>query len=132
MNTFQFLGLGFLAVVAMRTVVGMSRVAGSRRGGMLRMLIVAAAAVAIAEPSAVQRLANAMGIGRGADVVLYSFALAFLATTFYFYARYLRLQQQVTELVRHVAISEARRGGAPDTDAGTTSESLLEQSPEEQ
>jgi len=123
MNAFQILGLVFLALVAARTMAGMSRVAGSRRGALLRLLIVATAAVASAEPSAVQRLATAMGIGRGADVVLYGFALAFLATTFYFYARYIRLQQQVTELVRHMAIAEARRGGEHNAGNATEGES---------
>lgn len=117
MNTFQILGLTFLALVAIRTVATMWRVAGSRYGALLRLAITAAAAIAIADPDVVQRVATAIGIGRGADVVLYSFSLAFLASTFYFYSRYIRLQQQVTELVRHLAIVEARRGNAAESGA---------------
>jgi hypothetical protein len=56
-------------------------------------------------------MATAVGIGRGADAVLYLFVFAFLVTAFYFYARQVKLQRQVTELVRHIAIHEARRGG---------------------
>jgi hypothetical protein len=66
----------------------------------------------------VQQLATAIGIGRGADVVLYLFVLAFLATAFYFYSRTVQLQRQVTQLVRHIAIQEARRG---TSDSGTAS-----------
>lgn len=115
MNAFQILGLTFLAIVGLQSLIAMAQVAGSRRAALLRLSVVIVAAIAIAEPNSVQRVATAIGIGRGADVVLYSFSLAFLATTFYFYSRYIRLQQQVTELVRHAAISEARRGTAPES-----------------
>jgi hypothetical protein len=73
-------------------------------------LIWLAAAVAITRPDWVQEAAIWLGIGRGADVVLYLFVLAFLATTFLFYARQLRQQQEITQLVRHLALREARRG----------------------
>ncbi len=115
MNAFQVIGLSFLAIVGLQSLVMMMRVAGSRRAALLRLAIVIAAAFAIASPNSVQDVATAIGIGRGADVVLYSFSLAFLASTFYFYSRYMRLQQQVTELVRHVAIVEARRGTTPES-----------------
>jgi len=36
------------------------------------------ALIAISDPELVTRFANALGIGRGADVVLYLFALAFV------------------------------------------------------
>lgn len=115
MNAFQILGLTFLAFVGLQSLIMFMQVAGSRRAALLRLSVVIVAAIAIAEPNSVQRVATAIGIGRGADVVLYSFSLAFLATTFYFYSRYIRLQQQVTELVRHAAITEARRGTAPES-----------------
>jgi hypothetical protein len=71
-----------------------------------------AAAMAIAYPSLVQDIASAIGIGRGADVVLYLFVLLSIGLSFLFYSRYVYLQRQVTELVRHIALSEARFGTA--------------------
>jgi hypothetical protein len=43
-------------------------------------------------------------------VVLYTFALGSLVTSFYFYGRFVRLQRQITELARHLAQQQARRG----------------------
>ena len=77
---------------------------------MFRMLIWLAAGVAIADPDLVQRLAGIAGIDRGADLVFYVFVLVFLAVSLYFYARNAQLQRELTEVVRHLAILEARRG----------------------
>ena len=70
----------------------------------------AAAAIAIARPDLPQLAASTLGINRGADLVMYLLCLSFLVLSFYFYARYVRLQRQVTEVIRHLAIQEARRG----------------------
>ncbi|MGL4421078.1 MAG: DUF2304 family protein [Gemmataceae bacterium] len=50
-----------------------------------------------------------MGIGRGADAILYGFVLAFLWVSFWQYSQYLRLQRDLTQVVRYVAIQEARQ-----------------------
>jgi hypothetical protein len=42
--------------------------------------------------------------------------LASLATFFYFYSRCFRLQGQLADVVRHLAIQNARRGGEADLD----------------
>jgi hypothetical protein len=81
-----------------------------RRSWLWRGAILVTAAVAIVQPALVQRLAVLLGVGRGADAVLYLFVLAFLLVSFYFYARYVRLQRQLTQVVRHLALQEARRG----------------------
>jgi hypothetical protein len=110
MTPFQVLALtllaGALAVEVRRCWPRPRR----RRAGWWRGALLAAAAVAIVEPSLVQWLAVLLGVGRGADAVLYLVALAFLLVSFYFYARYVRLQRQLTQVVRHLALQEARRG----------------------
>jgi hypothetical protein len=55
------------------------------------------------------RIAKAIGIERGTDLVFYMFALAFLGTSFYFYSRLIKMQRQITELIRHIAIKEAEQ-----------------------
>jgi hypothetical protein len=77
---------------------------------VVRCLVWLAAAVGIAFPQLLTQIALALSIGRGADLVLYLSVLAFLATSFYFYSRCVSLQRQMTQLVRHLAVREARRG----------------------
>jgi small membrane protein len=69
--------------------------------------------VAIADPMITVRIARAIGIERGTDLVVYTFALAFLGTSFFFYSRLVRMQRQITELVRHIAIREAEHRPPP-------------------
>jgi hypothetical protein len=116
MNTFQWLALLALGLLTAGELSRLRAGAVSRASRLFRVLVWATAAAAIAFPGLVQDVASAIGIGRGADVVLYVFVLTFLATAFYFYSRQVQLQRQVTQLVRHVALSEARRGGRGDGD----------------
>ena len=57
-----------------------------------------------------------LGIRRGADFVLYGMVLTFFGTSFFFYSRYVKLETQITELVRHLSIMEARQGGTTKAD----------------
>lgn len=75
----------------------------------LRALVWAAAAVAIYDPNLTSIAANAIGIQRGADLVLYAFVLVAVGVGFYLYARSVRLERALTDVVRHVAIMEGRR-----------------------
>ncbi|HYM25738.1 MAG TPA: DUF2304 domain-containing protein, partial [Vicinamibacterales bacterium] len=82
----------------------------------LRIGIFALAAAAIARPDDVTRLAQLVGIGRGADIVLYVLALAFVAVSFFLYAHQLRLRRDLSALAAHIAIGNARHGGAGGAD----------------
>ena len=64
--------------------------------------------LAVAFPDLTPRVAKSVGIGRGADLVLYCAVLFMLAGFFFVYLRLVRLRRYVTELVRHIAILEAR------------------------
>jgi hypothetical protein len=108
MSVFQWLAIGFLGALVAWEIRNWLR--GGRPGGagLLRCLVWLAAAAAIARPDWVQKVAEQIGVGRGADVVLYLFVLAFLATSFYFYSRCVRLQRQLTQVVRHIALQEGQ------------------------
>jgi len=115
-NAFQWIACSGLALALARDLWRL-------RGGALRPLpwlvrgaVLLAALGAIAQPLLVTRLANAIGIGRGADVVLYLFVLAFLGTVFFFYSQQVRLQRDLTALASHLALREPRRGGPPASD----------------
>lgn len=110
MTPFQWIAVSCLSVLLIWEFAVFWRGRTSKQISLLRSLVWIAAAVTIVDPNIVQRLAVSIGIGRGADVILYLFVLAFLASSFYFYSRYVRLQRQMTQLVRHLAIREARRG----------------------
>jgi small membrane protein len=114
MNLFQWLTLPVLSAVLLADVVGLVRKPKGRNLRLLRAVVWAVTAVAIANPDLPQAVAHRIGIGRGADLVLYVFVLAFLGASFYFYSRYVRLQRQLTDVVRHLAIQNARHGRADD------------------
>jgi hypothetical protein len=112
-NGFQWIALTALAAaIASEFVPRRHRTLSLRiRIRALRVAIFAAAAVAIARPDDVTRVAHLFGIGRGADIVLYVLALAFVALAFYFYAQQLRLRRDVSALASQIALKDARRGG---------------------
>jgi hypothetical protein len=104
------------------TALGVALVADLRRSRrspsavlrISRAVVWSTAIVAIAKPALVTRVANLLGIGRGADIVLYVVALAFVALAFYFHAQQTRLRRELSALASHVALREATRGGRVD------------------
>jgi hypothetical protein len=110
MTPFQILALALLAGLLVLEAAGCWRDPVVRGFRVLRVLVWLAAAVAIGRPQLTQELADALGIGRGTDLVIYLFVLAFLGVSFYFYSRLVRMQRQITQMVRHTAIQEARPG----------------------
>ena len=118
MNAFQILALTFLTVLAVLTVEAAARGGIRKRIASFWLFIWIAAAVAFAWPRAVGLLAKALGIGRGADLVMYCSVVMTLVGFFYTYTRFRRLDRQLTLLVRRLAIAGAkgpaeRDGAAP-------------------
>ena len=109
MNSFQWVTLPVLGLLFLVESLRMLRRPRFRADRLLRAAVWLLAGLAIWEPGWTVVAANLVGVQRGTDLVLYVFVLAFLGVSFYFYARSVRLERQLTELVRHVAISEARK-----------------------
>jgi len=109
MNLFQILVLATLGVALSLDLMRLRR--ERTWFNLLRIAAWISIALAVSNPGLVQWFAQAIGIGRGADVLLYFCVLALVAACFFFYARYLRLEEQITELARTIAIDKARRGG---------------------
>ena len=109
MTAFQWLSLGSLALVLVWELVMRATGRSNWRVALVRCGVWIAAAIAITRPDLLQSLANRIGIRRGADLLIYLLALTFLATTFFLYSRYVRLERQVVQLVRELAILEAKR-----------------------
>ena len=105
MTYFQFIALivtgSFFAISVLRLVLGKQP-----RGVLLAATTVwFLSFLFILSPNLAMQTANLLGIGRGADLVLYIFAILFIVTFFYFYARFRTLESQITEIVRHIALS---------------------------
>ena len=107
MSLFQILAIVVLGGLFLRDLKNWSRSPASLVGRALRLGVWLGAVVTIAAPWLVQDVAYLLGIGRGADVVLYLFVLAFLWVSFFLYTRCLRLEREITALTRHLAIREA-------------------------
>jgi small membrane protein len=114
LTVFQLLAVVLLGGLLLRDLWRWSRSGLSAPVRVLRCAAWVGAAVAITIPNIVQKVAEALGIGRGADVVLYLFVLAFLWSSFFFYSRCLRLEREITELTRHIAIRDAARAPVAD------------------
>ena len=70
--------------------------------------ILIAAAVSIADPDLLVRIAHFLGIGRGADLVLYLSILFTFVVFFIIYLRFRRVDEQLTKIVRHLAIKDGQ------------------------
>jgi hypothetical protein len=89
---------------------------------MTVFLLIAAAAVAIVFPDITQDAANLVGVGRGADLVLYLSLVAVLFVLLHYYTKFVELQRQLTAMAREVAIlrTEVERVTAPLERASTS------------
>ena len=116
MTTFQLITLPALALAALMTLGTMRRGRLAGRAGIAWLLLWIAAAFAVAFPETLAVIARTIGIGRGADLVLYLAILFMFAGFFFVYLRFRKLDEQLTRIVRHLAIRDgsddvARRAG---------------------
>lgn len=110
MNLFQSIVIAGLVLLVIWELARLRRGGISGRLRLMRIGVWLAAMTAVAQPLLLQKLANLLGIGRGADVLLYLLVFAFFGSGFFLYAKYIQLQRQLTQLVRVQAIANARRG----------------------
>ena len=107
MNLFQVIALLVVALLLIVTLTAMFRGWATRREGLLWTFVWLATCVAIAWPEVTKKVANALGIGRGADLVLYSAVVVMLVGFVTVYVRLRRIQRELTLIVRHLAIRDA-------------------------
>ena len=107
MNLFQWIALTFLSALLVVELYLAFRGRVERRLWLLRVTTWIATALAIARPDQLTRLAMTVGITTGANLVSYLGVLLFFFVSLYLYARCLRLERQITQIVRHLAIQEA-------------------------
>lgn len=104
MNAFQYLVLTLLLFLGLQTMRGVLRGQMRKRIALFWMLVWSGAAVVVSAPRVTIVVARSLGIGRGADLVLYASVLLTLVGFFYIYTRFRRLDRQITLLVRRLAV----------------------------
>src|SRR6266511_3291965 len=98
--------VGTLLIVFVRSRHGV-RLQASKRIGFVLFLI--ANVYGVLRPEDVTRVAHLLGVGRGADLVLYALVAAFTFAVINFYLRQRELNQRITELARAVALRDAEQ-----------------------
>lgn len=78
------------------------------------LLFIVAIASSVFFPGIWTWLANIVGIGRGADLLLYLMVLVFLAFVASTYRRFRTLQNEITLLARELALSRADSSNLPN------------------
>ena len=107
MNAFQVVFITFCAVQA---ALSLRRLLATRQVTALAFLLAWSLAIAlIANPGVSTRVAQSVGIGRGVDFVTYSLLVVFLWAHYQQYLRYKRVENDLTLLVRELAVVQAAR-----------------------
>lgn len=104
MNWFQIVGLAVLAFVCLLMLYVLSTGKARFRTWAIWLLVFAGAGLAIARPELTKLVANMMGIGRGADLILYSSVIIMLVGFFWVMLKFRRLERNHTKIVRDLAL----------------------------
>ncbi|HEX6754641.1 MAG TPA: DUF2304 domain-containing protein [Mycobacteriales bacterium] len=87
---------------------------GLRAGRRLAALLLAGFAIAaVLAPELTTRVAHAVGIGRGTDLLLYGLVVTFVFTTAGLYFRCRDIERRLVEVSRAVALRDALVTGGP-------------------
>lgn len=109
MSTFQIV---FVVLAGVQALLALRRVLrGHHAASLVFALAWIAAIVVVLRPEISTEVARRVGIGRGVDLVTYALLSLFLWAHYQHYLRYKRLENQLTVLVRELAILNAARPG---------------------
>lgn len=106
MNLFQIITLPLVFLLFVRSASHLVRGTRGHRVPFLEAVIWLLAGIAILQPNLTAQIANLIGIGRGADLILYLLVLSNLVSWFYFFRRLQQQESNISELVRQIAIRE--------------------------
>ncbi|MGV8972738.1 MAG: DUF2304 domain-containing protein [Rhodoglobus sp.] len=103
---FQIIAVAVIALAAFFWLRG----GGARHQAVRRifmLIFIVAAASSVFFPQVWTYAANAVGVGRGADLLLYFMVLTFLGFVATTYRRFRQNEEQLTELARQLALARA-------------------------
>lgn len=104
---FQIVLLAFALLALLRTFRQYRKSEVSGYWAFLFTLLWIAVLVVTAVPHLADRVANLVGIGRGADLILYTAVIVLVSAAYRSIVREQQLSREMTELVRAVAIERA-------------------------
>jgi hypothetical protein len=107
LTAFQVIALAGTALVLVGTVVALVRRRLGWREGLFWLLVLIAGTVAVIWPESTSWVAQGLGIGRGADLILYIAVIVMVVGFWMMYLRLRQLRREVTLMVRHIALTEA-------------------------
>jgi len=114
MNLFQIAVLIPLAFLVVQTIRGSLRGQIRKRVALLWLTLWLGSGAALVWPRMTVIVAKRVGIGRGADLVMYLGVVLTLVGFFYIYTRFRRLDRQITQLVRALAVDNPTHPKVPD------------------
>mgnify|MGYP001551849085 FL=1 len=110
MTTFQLLAIPSCIMFALIATKRRKDVL-TRRQSLVWVFVWLAAAVVVTLPNIASAIAHVVGIGRGADLILYVMCFASILFVRYFYHKQRRLEIALTALVRSNAVQNASAPG---------------------
>ncbi|MEM7474846.1 MAG: DUF2304 domain-containing protein [Planctomycetota bacterium] len=108
MNLFQWIAIPILGILA--TLEVRAYIRNHQPIHILREFVWLLGISLILFPRATSTLATLLGIGRGTDLVFYSFMLLSTGGMFYLYGRNYVLRRDIVELIRRDALRNATPG----------------------
>jgi hypothetical protein len=112
---FLKLGLVLLAVGVLFVLFRHRQRVEMRAGSKMLAVVLGALAIAsIIDPLIPQRVALALGLSRGTDLLLYALIVVFMLTTLGLYFRLRDTDNRLRQVARALAIDMALREGEPD------------------
>lgn len=118
MTAFQVIVITISAALVIASLMAGARGWVSRREGAAWASVWLAVGVTVAWPRVTAIAAKSLGIGRGADLVLYCSVIVMMIGFFMVYARLRALRREITLLVRRLAIQDAMAGASGDAAPG--------------
>ena len=107
MSLFQLLVIVLAGCLFVGCLAAMAKGWLSRREGLIWAAVWLAAGITVAWPRLTAVIARALGIGRGADLVLYCSVIVMIVGFLMVYSRLRAVRRDLTLLVRRMAIAEA-------------------------
>lgn len=112
---FQFIAVSVLAGLIILSLSAVVLGKMTKREGFVWTVVWLCGAAAVLKYELTIRIAHFLGIGRGADLLLYCSVVVMLVGFMVVYIRLRRLQREMTILVRHIAIQNANLGNPERT-----------------
>lgn len=119
MRLFQLVVLPLIAAMLIVSLRNLVKAPARRLAALFWVGLWLATFVAVLAPDATTRLARAIGIGRGADLLVYSAVLAFSAGFYVVTVRLRQVSREITVLTREVALlaAECKKDSPPGEQA---------------